>query len=517
MTDRWQSLPIKCQGGLILDTDALTQGTQYPGSARVLENYEPAIEGGYRKINGFTKYDSTAVTGGTNNPILGLKVFNSGVLAVRKNSGGTDNIVYFSTGSGWTAASTTVRGGSPTKARFITYSMTAPVVILTDGVNYAWKYDGTTETTINGTGAPSNPKFAALFKNRLVLSGYSANTSAISLTAPNTDTDFNGAAGALEISVGDVVVGLKTFREELYIFCQRAIKKLVGNTSADFQIVDVVKSLGCLSGDSIQEISGDLLFLSADGFRTVAGTEKIGDIDLGLVSKQIQPIVRSTLSNNFSESVYSSLVIRRKSQYRIFLNDSNSTEADTVGYLGRVTDIPVTERGKVEWAVLRGIKPHCCDSDLTNQQELAVIGHPTSGYVYQLESGNTFDGTNIYAIYRTPDITFEDASIRKVFQKLALYTQVDGNIEFLINLKLDKEQTDILQPDSITVSQTGAVPVYGTAVYGTDTYGAVAYPTFYNNLIGSGFTGAFQFSSSNDKAPHRIDSFQVSYAMKGRR
>ena len=60
----------------------------------------------------------------------------------------------------------------------------------------------------------------------------------------------------------------------------------------DSSIVPVAENVGCLSGYSIQEIGGDLIFLAPDGLRTVAGTARIGDVELGTVSKAIQPILQ---------------------------------------------------------------------------------------------------------------------------------------------------------------------------------------------------------------------------------
>jgi hypothetical protein len=39
----------------------LQQGINMPGSARTLRNFEPSVEGGYRRIEGFDKYDSNII------------------------------------------------------------------------------------------------------------------------------------------------------------------------------------------------------------------------------------------------------------------------------------------------------------------------------------------------------------------------------------------------------------------------------------------------------------------------
>ncbi len=61
MADAWQTYPFEFKGGLISSLSPLQQGTNAPGSARTLKNFEPSIDGGYKRIEGFTKYDSAFV------------------------------------------------------------------------------------------------------------------------------------------------------------------------------------------------------------------------------------------------------------------------------------------------------------------------------------------------------------------------------------------------------------------------------------------------------------------------
>ena len=59
--DAWQTYPVEFRGGLITNLSPLQQGTNAPGSARILRNFEPSVEGGYRRIEGFDKYDSAII------------------------------------------------------------------------------------------------------------------------------------------------------------------------------------------------------------------------------------------------------------------------------------------------------------------------------------------------------------------------------------------------------------------------------------------------------------------------
>ena len=63
MPDNFQTYAFEFKGGLISNLAPLQHGIQQPGTARVLKNFEPSVEGGYKKILGYTKFDSNIVPG----------------------------------------------------------------------------------------------------------------------------------------------------------------------------------------------------------------------------------------------------------------------------------------------------------------------------------------------------------------------------------------------------------------------------------------------------------------------
>jgi len=60
MPDTSQISPYtaSCGGGLILNKDVYNM---QPGEALQLSNFEPSVKGGYRRLNGTTKYNSAIV------------------------------------------------------------------------------------------------------------------------------------------------------------------------------------------------------------------------------------------------------------------------------------------------------------------------------------------------------------------------------------------------------------------------------------------------------------------------
>lgn len=524
MTDRWQTTAIVCRGGLDRSTEILSKSLSDPGVAITLTNFEPAIDGGYYRVQGYQPYtDSLTVvpanTGFTTTPILAVKVAFSTVLAYRQYDT-NDYRVYSLGGTTWTQENTATRTGTITKARFQSYFNVQENCILTDGANPALKLyasGGISDVLINGTGAPADPKYSAFFAQRLVLSGYSSNKSAISLSAPDDDTDFDAANDAIEINVGDEVVGLKTFRETLYIFCQNSIWSLSGTTSSDFTLKPVTRELGCISGDSIVEVGGDVLFLAADGIRTIAATERVGDIELASISKKINPVIRD-LIGSYSANAFSACVVNKKAQYRLFYYDANIADSTQGGILGKLEG---RDTGlQYAWSQLKGFPVYCCDSAYvgSSDQEFSIFGHPTNGIVYKLESGNSLNGENVEAVYQSPYLSLgEDPELRKVLFKIRVFTEAYGDFQTILNVLYDFEDPNVLQPESILVDTIAGGAVYGTAIYGTSTYASISAPIIERNVIGSGKYVSFRFTDTSTRAPFRIDSYTVQYATKGRR
>ena len=76
----------------------------------------------------------------------------------------------------------------------------------------------------------------------------------------SVDPDSFSGSGAGSIQLTDSVVGLASFRSDLVIFCTNSIFRLVNiSDSTNIAVVPVTRNVGCLDGQSIQEIGGDLI------------------------------------------------------------------------------------------------------------------------------------------------------------------------------------------------------------------------------------------------------------------
>ena len=490
---------VRLGGGLMLDKDAFTLP---PGAATQLQNFEPDINGGYRRINGYEKYDS-AQLGGSTGTVLGVHIYKDQVIASKGTA------VYKGSGSGWTSIDT----GRTSAGRydFVNFNFNnTEKVIWCDGANRPSSYDNSTVTDLSN--APSDPEFVAVFKNHVFFAGMSTNPQEVTFSAPFDETDYTTANGAGSIKVDSAVKKLKVFRDRLFIFCEDEIFFLQGSSVADFQLQPVTRNIGCVDGFSVQEIAGDIVYLAPDGLRTIAGTEKIGDVELGTVSKQIQPRL-----DNIDTDRISSVVIRNKTQYRLFFPDDAGGAASQPGIIG-VIKAGVEGGMGWEYADIKGIKPACCASGFISGTETILHGG-YDGYIYKQESGDDFDGTNIQAIYRSPDYTMGDAGIRKMMQRIIWNYDNEGAVDSKFRIRYDFNSSAVPQPAEYDLTTGAAIAIYAfsTSTYGTAVYGSSGTPLVRQSVEGGGFTVAVRLDDKAGAAPISIKGYQLEFTPGGRR
>jgi len=515
MPDRISSFIAPCFGGLFNNMDPLSQASGAPGSALRMINYEPALQGGYRRISGFTN-DYGTIPGEADAPALGIAVFNQlndGIFACRKPDTGNDYFHYWDNStSAWVTPSTS---GSPTmtgvsRVRFAKVNWGVPKLVLTDGVNPPATWDGTTYTQLTTGEVPSAPRYCTDFAGHLFLAGDPSEPNLLYFSAPLDETEWTPAAGAGVINVGFEITQIKSFRDQLYIFGVNNIKKLVGNSIADFQLGDVTKNLGCVSSDSVVEFNGDLLFLAPDGVRPVSATERIGDIELGTLSKPVQNIFE-TYTENEDLSTISVVVLNKKSQFRLFFANANS-----LGLIGALRRAGAEGQG-FEYSQLIGVEVNCVDSDYIGDEEYVVHGD-SNGNVFRQESGDNFNGNPIFSLYQTPYVYMDDPVLRKVFYDVHTYMRAEGVVTVNIGVNYTYGNPEIETPVDYNFTTRGAASFWDAATYdSTDIYDGNPSPVRKTNIEGSGDSVSFSYVTVDDQPSHTIQAYVVSYTLADRR
>lgn len=396
-----------------------------------------------------------------------------------------------------------------TKVRFEKINFGTPKIVLTDGINPAATYDGTDYIQITDSNAPTDPKLAAEFQNHLFLTGDPTEVSNLYFSAPTAETDFDPANGAGVINVGFEIVAIKKFRNVLYIFGTNNIKRLVGENSANFSLETVTSNLGCLATDSVVELGGDLLFLAPDGIRPIGGTNKIGDVNLETVSKNIQSAINTIITTE-DLSTLTSVIIRAKSQFRYIFSSTSST-----GVLGALREFE--GQYAFEFGQTLNLACTCADSGYIGTKEFVIHGD-SAGKVFQQESGNAFDTSNIISIYKTPFIYMDNPEQRKNYYSVSTYMSSEGVNNILLGVTYDYEGTEVLNPQNLVIDLNNPAAFYdsGTniAVYDTtDIYDGNPSPVESSTFSGSGKAVSFRYVTDDKNPSHSIQGYTVTYGI----
>ena len=332
--------------------------------------------------------------------------------------------------------------------------------------------------------------------------------------------DFANDGGAIKLD--DQVVGLKSFRDDLIIFCRNSIWKLSNiNNSSTIAVTPITQNIGCLDGKSIQEIGGDLVFLAPDGIRTLAGTVRIGDVELGTVSRAIQPVMKF-IADNIGTYNISSIVIRDKSQYRLYYGTS-STGGSSRGIIGT---LKTNEQGftQFQWSETVGIDASAAAASGFNSSGVEKHYHGDyAGRVFNHDIGDNFldsgsTASNIIAKYQTPDLDYGDLGTLKTLKYVKLSITPEGTVDTTLRIRYDFDDLDSPQPTDYSLS----IPkpsLFGTAVFGSTAahkFGAASDPITRQVVEGSGHSNYFRVFSDNQNSPYTVNGIYIDYAPSGR-
>jgi len=440
--------------------------------------------------------------------------FATGNVITGGTSTATGTVASTPTVKGWQAVST---AGSPTMTgveivRFERYNWSEEILLLTDGVNPAAKYNGTTYTQITHTNAPNNPKFSSAFSNHLWLAGDPDEPFNIYFSAPNADTDFDPASGAGVINIGFTITQLKSFRNQLYVFGQNQIKRIVGDNYSNFSVESVTNDLGCVAPDTVVEFGGDIIFLGPDGIRPISGTSRIGDVELGTISKNVQKTFENYTANE-DVTKLKALVIRRKSQFRLFF------EANTSLSLLAAIRKSSSAQSTFEYSQLVGIEATAVASGYIGQFEFVLHGD-TTGKVFKQEEGSSFGGSDILSVYQTPFYFMQDPELRKVFYRVKTFLKSEGESTISVGIEYNFGDAEIFTPSNFELTTAGAASFFdaSSTIYDdTAIYDGNPTPIRSTNISGSGDSISVSYVTNSTSPSHTIQAVSILYGTGDRR
>lgn len=370
--------------------------------------------------------DILPVTGEGN--ILGVWYYDGLVYAFRNAVGGATAVMWKSSGSGWTSVHT---GLNPSgRYEFTNYNFGSGLMMYgCDGANKAFQWDGTTFTQITTGMATDTPLHIAAHRNHLFLS-FDNSLQCSGIATPLTWTPVLGAS---ELNLGDTITNLKpqpgnTTGAAMACYTRNATFILYGNSSADWKLSVLDDEAGAFPYTA--QHLGQTHVFDDRGITTLSTTQNYGNFDSASISKLIRPFIIENKAR-----VIASGVSRDKNQYRVIFNGGRA----------------------MYYTLGAGFMPQLYAHEMTcytssedgSGNEVAYAGSD-DGYVYQMDVGNSFDGTEIESYAALVFNHIKSLRILKSYKKAVMEISGSGYSEFWMSADLAYSSPDI---DPIPLAQ----------------------------------------------------------------
>jgi len=503
-----------CKGGLDLVSSAIDVRPGMPDFAR---NWEVDRNGfGYVEHEGCERFDgrplpsslpaySEALRAAIRpvpgaGPIRGVWVFESDVYAFRDSEDGASCRMYQATEYGWHLIETPrlQPGGDYEFCNYNFYAAADKRAMYgVDGVNPPFAFDGRTFRQIDCRVTDEAPNRIAAHQYHLFL-GF-RHGSVIHSPPGEPDGEYSPIQGAGELGMGDGITNLVPLRNDVMaVYGDSTIHLLYGSSAADFQLVTNAFDSGAFPR-TVQPIWGHLM-LSGLGVRSLQAVQAYGDFSARTESALAEDWLKPRL-----DQVVGSLVSRAKNHYRLYFHETDGTSELSASFVGKALQFMIS---------VYPFTLTCFASGMIEGEEHLYAG-AANGFVYRLDSGNSFDGQPLTTILRLPFNHEKTPNIRKYFRECV--PELKGNAERVLQFSYELEFGDRTYPQGIVsdISAFPKGPYWGVSDWGEFVWGGSAKSPIPIKIPGSGSNIALIFSGTrNGEAPLALSGIRLYYELR---
>jgi len=529
MPDSSQVQPVafNCEGGLVLNRSSFLM---QPGEALVLENFEPDVEGGYRRINGHRKYVNqiVPVTSADSEKVIGVATFGTKVLACRGekifSSTSAEIARSIAINTGMTGSGTISVDSVTGFATSGTFQINSELFTYTgvDASSSPNEFTGVTRAR-EGTSAAAHSLRDVISANwteidtgrtnavkyRFERFNFDGNEKIIFVDGVNAPVVFNLALSATDVSAS-AVAGSKfvvSYKSHMFYAGKSTTPELL-NFSEGFN-EDGFGTGGSLPAGSIRvddtitgiKVFRDSLFIfcenrifkltgnTSSDFTIVPVTRNIGCINGDTIQEfggdlvflgpdglrtvaataNIGDTELGTISRNV-QSIFDANIKNSASFESVVIQDKTQYRI----FFTKENTAANTTRGIIcvmkqdgfEFSEIRGIRPSCTDT-VVQAGNVLVLHGDFSGFIHRQEKGNTFDGTPMLGKYRSTDLSFGDTGIRKHMQRVIINYKPESAIDADLLLRYDNENADSPRPAAYPLDSTVVAAQFGSAIFST--------------------------------------------------
>lgn len=367
-----------------------------------------------------------------------------------------------------------------------------------DGVNKAFEFDGTTYCPITTGMTDDTPIHITEFKKHLFLA---FRKGSVQHAAPGAPLVWAVIVGPTEIGTGDEITGFAPVPGDvLAIFNRNQTYLLYGTSVLDWNLKLHAEDSGAIEW-SVQPI-GAPRYIDDRGMTSLDAVQSFGDFAASTFSQKIQPLLNSRLRYS---SVTASIRVRTKDQYRVFF-------ADGTGVIAKFRPKAI-EFTRINF----GVVVRCaCSVEDTSGREVLLFGSD-DGYVYEMDSGTSFDGSEIVGYLRLPFGHLKSPQQNKHYFKAVLDIDAPGstNLDFTHELNYGNPDTPLGATQNLNVQSGGGQ--WGNAIWSEFVWGAQVVGTADGYIDGDGVNlGMLIRSATTYDRPHTINGVNLHYSTRGR-
>lgn len=330
---------------------------------------------------------------------------------------------------------------------------------------------------------------------------------------PGIPTGWSGALGAGEIATGDETVGMKSspninadgaVTRSLAIVGKNQIIFLNGSNQSDFTKFAASADSGA-EENTVQLLSNKVRFKNDLGISDVSSVATVGAELVATHSNRIKKMLDE--KKRKGAVPVTSIAIKSKNLYRIYYNDGTA-----ISVLFGAGKTPSQFMPLVFPVVFHG----AFSGTDENGKEMLVAGD-SDGYVYQLDSGRSFDGAKIKYAIRTPFAKYNFANKKEV-RSVELHAITQSHVS---DLKIVADYND--GRDESSVLHDATIPLQGGlwdwSSWGQFSWGDAPDPVARcHDIRGIGVSISFTvYGETRYDLPHTLKSAAVTFSIRGQK
>lgn len=440
-------------------------------------------------------------------PILGLAVYKGEAYAFRKHATLAEIRIYKEDATGWleVVQAAPLAYSSDHLFRFDYGTFNGVYyMFLCDGTQEARAYDGTTVTVINNSAmAPNDKPIHILVTNNYLWLAYRGG----SLQVGDLGDPFSWAVPfelLMNSEIEDLKLGVKS---SVIIGLEQGVNVISGSVRADFENQVFTRDAGVYKS-SMENILGTILFVGERGVTSMDAVQEFGDYQANTMSERFKETMESKKG-----SLQSVMVSKELNQYRLFFNDNTAIYMSFESK--ELKGSTIMQFPKMVATVATGEDKSLKEYNIFSDGE-------DNGYVYRMDSGHNFDGSEIICRATTAFYHYSTPTVYK--QLIGVEMEIAGENGQEFNIQANFDYLEPNQPTTIWVSgdlnSFIGTAIWGTSVWGTMRYGQAVTATNRISLYLQGVGTKISYKIITEdkyRSPHTLQNIITNYKRMARR